>query len=413
MVRGKIPETRSDLTPEWLTEALRFGGALREARVVGVEAESLGEGQGFMGDIARLRLRLDRQEDGAPVSLIAKLPTSVGANRGLGQVSGAYEREIRFYRDLSRDIGLRIPKHYYSDMDEQPGARYGLAIFDFLDALPRGLLRPLMRLLIWLSRFGGRPNVLLIEDLAPARVGDQVAGCSREEAKRALRSIARLHARFWNSPDLEDWWWIAPIDVGANLFQLYFEDASEAFAERYRERLGESSLARLEWLRVHGPDLAKALGRLPATLLHGDFRLDNLCFDDASGEAILFDWQGSLRGPGAFDVAYFLSGALEPDASREEEGELLRFYHGELAANGVSDHPFELCELAYGLSMLLMLHRVTVTVSEIFELGEDRGVELMDTWISRILGRLERVHPDGLLAGVPDALSESVGSRDR
>ncbi len=88
MPRAHIPEKLADLTPEWLTGALRENGVLREARVVKVASQVLGEGQGFIGDVARLELSLDREEQAAPRTLIVKLPTARATNRGLGQLGG-------------------------------------------------------------------------------------------------------------------------------------------------------------------------------------------------------------------------------------------------------------------------------------------------------------------------------------
>jgi hypothetical protein len=397
MARPDIPEKPADFTPEWLTRALRESGLLHDASVVEVDTELLGIGQGFIGDVIRLRLTFDREVRGAPPTLIVKLPTSrLSTNRGIGQMAGAYEREILFYRELGADAGPRTPKHYYSAMEEAPGSRYTAAFIRFFDRMPRWLIRLVIRFFVWLSRFGKRRYLLMLEDLAPARVGDQVEGCSREEAERALRAGAKLHARYWRSPLLWERWWIIPIDTGPNMAQVFFEDTREQFIERYKERLTDSTLAQLEWLRTYGPEVPRALASAPPTLLHGDFRLDNMFFDDATGDVLLFDWQGPLRGPAAFDVAYFLSAALS-DASSEEEVELLRFYHGALREEGVRDYPFEEFERTYQLAMMLMLHRMSATVSDLLDLGEDRGLELIDTWISRILKRLEGVDPQPLL----------------
>ena len=281
-------------------------------------------------------------------------------------------------------------------MEEAPGSQYTAAFIRFFDRLPRWLIRLVIRFFVWLSRFGKRRYLLMLEDLAPARVGDQVEGCSREEAERALRAGAKLHARYWRSPLLWERWWIIPIDTGPNMAQVFFEDTREQFIERYKERFTDSTLAQLEWLRTYGPEVPRALASAPPTLLHGDFRLDNMFFDDATGDVLLFDWQGPLRGAAAFDVAYFLSAALS-DASSEEEVELLRFYHRALREEGVLDYPFEEFERTYQLAMMLMLHRMSATVSDLLDLGEDRGTELIDTWISRILKRLEGVDPAPLL----------------
>ena len=93
-----IPERLDDLTPEWLTEALREGGHLEGAgEVTSVEREILGEGEGFMGDIARLRLWYEGGE--GPASVVAKMPRP--ENRAFGELVGAYERESCFYEEFS------------------------------------------------------------------------------------------------------------------------------------------------------------------------------------------------------------------------------------------------------------------------------------------------------------------------
>ncbi len=49
--------------------------------------------------------------------------------------------------------------------------------------------------------------MLLLEDLAPARNGDSVTGCSFAETELAIGHIAKLHAAFWEIPHLAglDW----------------------------------------------------------------------------------------------------------------------------------------------------------------------------------------------------------------
>jgi hypothetical protein len=51
-VRTRIPAALCELTPEWLTAQLRERALLGEARVTKVDAEILGEGVGFVGQIA-------------------------------------------------------------------------------------------------------------------------------------------------------------------------------------------------------------------------------------------------------------------------------------------------------------------------------------------------------------------------
>jgi hypothetical protein len=79
LVAGYIPTELDELTPEWLTQVLREEGSVRHATVISVEREVLGEGRGFTGRVVRLRLGYDAAEDGAPHSLVAKLPAADAA----------------------------------------------------------------------------------------------------------------------------------------------------------------------------------------------------------------------------------------------------------------------------------------------------------------------------------------------
>ena len=88
----------------------------------------------------------------------------------------------------------------------------------------------------------------------------------------------------------------------------------------------------------------------PRTLLHGDFRLDNLFFDATS--VTFIDWQIACRGQGIFDVAYFLSGCVEPAVRRAEEMRLLRLWHGLVTERGAGGFSFDDALLAYRRSVL-------------------------------------------------------------
>ena len=186
MAKRHIPTRVDEITPAWLTAALREHGVLQAARVEALEAEILGEGEGFVGRIARLHLRFDRPEAGLPQTLIAKLPTSVRSNRAAGELLGLYEREILFYEELAAHVTLRTPRTYYAAMDPNPGSQYGPAIVRFLERQPAWLLSPQLALYGWLAGLSRRRYLLLMEDLKPARRGLR-EGLHRTRARRERR----------------------------------------------------------------------------------------------------------------------------------------------------------------------------------------------------------------------------------
>ena len=55
------------------------------------------------------------------------------------------------------------------------------------------------------------------------------------------------------------------------------------------------------------------------------------------------DWQTITVGPALTDVAYFLSAGLDPDVRRAHEIELVRGYHAELLARGITGYGWDDC----------------------------------------------------------------------
>ncbi len=380
-----IPTRPEDLTPAWLTSALRSGGVLDRAAVVRFSSEILGEGEGFVGTIARIRLELDRPEPDAPASLIGKFPISVDQNKAIGEMGGLYEREIRFYRELAARVPIRTPRFYYGDYDPNPLSGREERVVAFMERWPTWLVRLLMPVFRWLSAHSRRRYVLLMEDLAPAPVGDQVAGCDREVAETVLRNLATLHAAFWERLDGPEYSWLARIDWLKHWFHVLYRQGHPIFAAglgaRFPRLTGLGS-----FLDARALDVIDRLAALPHTLSHGDYRLDNMCLGrDAAGrlDVATFDWQGPYRGPGVIDLAYFISGNLDAAESRPHEVELVRAYHDELAKHGVADFAFERCWHGYQLSKLLIVYRVILSFHMI-DFQNERGVKLIDTWLERL-----------------------------
>jgi hypothetical protein len=395
-----IPDTPGELTCDWLNSALREGGVLREAHVTAVKHEVLGEGEGFMGTVVRLHLDLDRPEPDAPSKLIAKIPTDIQENRAIGELLGAYEREILFYSDLAARLPLRTPRVYFSAMDGSRTSKNEAAMAAMMDRWPMWLIRWMMVLVTWIARHRGRRYVLLVEDLAPGDAGDQVAGCSPADARDVLAAIAKVHAQFWNSPFLDSSYWLRRQDLNPRTMHSMFLRNLPSFSERFLSSAPESFGSSLDWLERRAVELLRALyASTPETLLHCDLRLDNIMFppaDRPGPDSIgFFDWQLTGRGPGTYDVAYFLSGALGADLPAEVELDLVRGYHEDLVAHGVRDYAFDDCLRDYRRALLAVLHRISST--DTMELGEGRGSDLIEAWLTRTLARLRDVDLDSLL----------------
>lgn len=394
MAELQIPAGPDALTAEWLTDALRSTGTIREAAVAAFEREILGEGEGFVGQLARVTLQYDRPEDGAPRSLVAKFPSSNAQNRAAGEMASLYDHEIRFYDDLAGEVAVRTPARYYGAMDPAPRA---------VDAFSRAATRFPPRVVLWLARRvaaggGGRRYVLLLEDLSEARLGDQLAGCTVAEAELALRHLARLHASLWNSPRLDQLPWLPSVRRDAALMEELYRQAWAPLVERFGSRLSARAIEVGEWLRSHGRDLGIRLAGPPHTLLHGDYRLDNLFFgaDGADADLYVIDWQAVAVGNGLSDVAYFLVGSLDPPAAAAAGENLLRTYHSTLVEHGVRDYGFDDCLRDFELARVLVMLRAVV-IFGLLDLSHERGVKLVDAAIDRMAQSVPEVDLDEVL----------------
>ena len=352
----QIPRGPHDLTPEWLTEALRRSGTIGSAAVTAVDKEVIGEGAGFMGQLALLRLRYDRPEEGAPQTLVAKLPASAPENREVAMFFRFYEREVRFYEQIADAVELRTPRRYCSQFEPATG--------DY---------------------------VLLLEDLAPAKVGDQLAGCSVQEAELCIRELAKFHATWWESPRLAELDWMPSIadDWYIESVEESYADAWKPFTEHFGQHLSRKLRRVAEEFVKHIRAFMLDFGSAPSTIIHGDYRLDNLFFGAPDGDPLaVIDWQISSRGRGIFDVAYFTAGTLPPADRKAKERDLVRMYHDTLVERGVRGYEFDRCWLEYRRSVMFLIVYSVIAMGSI-DLANERGVELFTTILKRTLAAIE------------------------
>ena len=204
-------------------------------------------------------------------------------------------------------------------------------------------------------------------------------------------------AEFWQDPILDDTFWITDPRITIKSRHQMFLEARPAFLGRFSSHLSDHVLKLFDWYDKNGVKFQRKYHKeAPATLRHGDFRLDNIFFNGDSDEIILADWQLSSRGPAAEEVAYLLSGALDPSVSDEEEQSLLRHYYDEFVKGGVSDYGYDRFLLDYARGMMLML-LVHGAATDDVDVGEDPGDQLMHIWLDRTVARLKKIDPEQLV----------------
>jgi hypothetical protein len=132
-----------------------------------------------------------------------------------------------------------------------------------------------------------------------------------------LDRLARLHATFWNDPLLNDSS-LGLCDTARLLdeFSLpmaqchngksmgVIPDWIKGGWEVMEELLDPAVFMQLSSLNENPHPLIKALGRYPYTLLHGDYRADNLAHLKPN-RPVALDWQTSGRSLMTIDLAWF------------------------------------------------------------------------------------------------------------
>jgi aminoglycoside/choline kinase family phosphotransferase len=304
----------------------------------------------------------------------------------MGELLGVYEREIMFFRTLADEAPIRLPRLLYADFDRDKGSENQEKILRLLDRMPRFLSASIGAMGARVAAAKQRRYVLLIEDLGHMRPADQLAGLDEAGCIQVLTAMAPLHRRFWQSDRLRGHFWLLPIDVDARLRHGMFKQSRERFARI----MGPDFTDTLTWLHAHGEALTRRfVAEAPETLAHNDLRLDNVIFD---GDGCAFiDWQLVRRGPAAYDVAYFLSGALHEDCDDASVERILRRYHDAL---GVASYPFEAFLRDYRRAMLL--HVASLASADGVDLGNERGGAMMAAWLRRLAARARHIDPKTL-----------------
>src|SRR5262245_42564238 len=85
------PQTIEEISAPWMTDVLRGAGILRRATVRAVDVHAIGQGVGFLSGRARVTLTYDQAEEGAPATVVVKMPASIKESVAFADATHAYE----------------------------------------------------------------------------------------------------------------------------------------------------------------------------------------------------------------------------------------------------------------------------------------------------------------------------------
>ncbi|HKI74861.1 MAG TPA: hypothetical protein VJ998_09470, partial [Pseudomonadales bacterium] len=226
---AEIISDPSKITVAWLNEVLSRAGL--PGKVADFEATSIGAGQ--VGQ--NIRFALDGID--VPASVVGKFPSDDPVSRQTGIDLNNYRREVFFYRELQHTVDVQTPRIFFAEVDE--------ATHDF---------------------------VIIMEDLSPGVQGDQLAGCSVDEAALALEQLARLQGPRWGDAGLAAYPLLEGTSQDTSALQGLYQMLEPGFLERYSTRLSE---AHVDLVHRVGESLLtyNDIYKGPPGLIHIDYRL--------------------------------------------------------------------------------------------------------------------------------------------
>jgi thiamine kinase-like enzyme len=285
-----LPDSPEQISTDWLTSALSrsFPGA----RVSSVEVADWSA-----GTTGRARLAVAYDGDTtAPRSIFVKLPPTDELQQAMVRFTGMGRREVLFYSQLASEVPVRCPRPYFAGATED-----------------------------------GSAYIMLLEDLALSncQFPSVFRGATAAHARAVVGALARLHARYWNSPRFRDdlAWVDRPMrfDIGPQLVGKALADFGDDMPEAFR-RMAELYIERTD-------EVCDLWEEGEQTLCHGDCHIGNQFQQD--GTPGFLDWACVYRCAGVRDVSYFLANSIPSEMRRAEQRNWLELYRNALSEQGV------------------------------------------------------------------------------
>ena len=299
-----LPRTLDEITPQWLTNALSTGDP-------GIVVDSVQIIDVVNGACTKVRLALRSNRNDFPSTVLMK----AGFEAHSPAMKAMHQSEFRAYRDFIPTLDTNSPRCFFAGEDSN-----------------------------------GRALVIL-EDLCLRDVKflSLQAPIGFDLAARFLEGLAKIHARWWNSPELDRQFdWVHRADD--QHLQHYFgilanQHEFDAYVFSPRGAAMPRMLLDRHLIKRAHDKMREFHATMPKTIAHGDMHLGNL-YTDSDGTPGYLDYQPCV-GPWSIDVTYFMVAGLDLLERRRWQGPLLQHYLTCLTANGVAAPSFDEAWTAY------------------------------------------------------------------
>ena len=342
-----LPPMPDGLTAEWLTDLFHASGTLpNHISITEVSQSTVGEGTGMMSELCRLHLTPSSQVSDLPATLIAKYPSRNPTNREVAMSFNLYEREVRYFAELDAQTTACAPPTHIATLD-------------------------------------GDNFVIIMQDMQDYAVGDQTAGADLHQSELAIDELARLHSAFYGQVDHLDWIPGIADSYHADNMYNFCGGAWDVMVDAFADSVPPPITALKTPFLAKLPALQQRMNASPRTLVHGDFRMENILYgtQPEHHKAVIIDWQGPLLGQGLVDVCLMLGQSTRTSIRRAHERALLDRYVAGLRAEGC-EYPGADVWLDYRLSHLYNWVYVAVVSGTL-----DSSNATAHGWMSKMIER--------------------------
>jgi thiamine kinase-like enzyme len=338
---NKFPSQPDQLTKAWLSESLGYN-------VNDFTVEPLGEGIGVIGLVTRVTL----YTDAGTTTIIAKFPAAAIENRTVANMYAMYLREYQFYTQIGDLVPVRAPTCLHADYDHNN------------------------------DNF-----ILLLEELKNYRLGDQITGCSVDEAELVVKTLATFHRSTWN-PERAN---VHNSEAQVQGMSAGFEAGWPAVHENFPHLVTNDVFDRAVSMHKKVGSLLDQICRFPLCIVHGDLRLDNVFFAD--DHIALVDFQATCQSAPEHDLAYFITQSLKSDVRNAKDW--VHIYHENLTSDGIN-YSLEDCRNRYRQCALYFLC-YAVVICSVLDLGNERGKLMAATLLENSLNSINELEAFDLL----------------
>jgi len=348
--RDEVPRSYEAITDAWLTDVVCRDHA--GAEVIGHRFDERDDGSSN-----RRRIMLDYN----PVGKAAGLPDTVFCkaaetlnNRLVLGLSRAAQIEADFYNLVRGRLDIEAPMGVYAAFDPENFA-----------------------------------SLIMLRDLrGQAEFCDDRTVVTRELAEQQIHTLANLHSRFYESPELGTaslpfltWpkWWARMMAASpdfADCCDRAFGDCEDIMPARLFARRGEVWPATMRSVEQHE--------HLPRTLIHCDVHLKNW-YIASNGAIGLSDWQITSVGHWSRDLIYTMTTALTVENRRKWERELVELYLDLMAERGVPREPLDQVWLALRRQLMTALAFWTITLRPAEGMPEMQPLRTTREFLNRLL----------------------------